>query len=408
MATRIDVKIDGHDTIDGHVAYFLYTTEGGKLFRAQRRYREFPLLVEAISKAGFPTGQAASVLPGRRLTSGPAVIEERTVGLQQFLAALLALFANSPLPPLLRIFLGYPSALDLDGILWNPNADLANGMITKPPGSNATTCAALMKDALSKHAELPCAGRRPLIRRHYEEVNGKSVEKLEYSNEYTWLTYREYGARIEVLGKGLVAFASMKKDDRVCIYAETQLEWMLACQAAFSQSLQVVTVYATLGEEGLVHGVSQTKSKVVIADAKLLKVLASAVANSPAKMRGIKVVYIPDPVRDRDPPAEEAFNSAKAALDAAGVPLIALAGVEQMGIGAEVAAPPELVAEDVAIIMYTSGTVSSCEAQTLRSARVLSPRLLELLCAADRHAQGRTDHAWQCGGSSRRDGSVLS
>ena len=34
----------------------------------------------------------------------------------------------------------------------------------------------------------------------------------------------------------------------------------------------MVTVYATLGEEGFLHGALQTKAKLVVADAKLLKV----------------------------------------------------------------------------------------------------------------------------------------
>merc|ERR1712216_937636 len=116
------------------------------------------------------------------------------------------------------------------------------------------------------------------------------------------MSYNHFGKAISSIGAGLVGLADLKgssttltaalhlctqthrrraicaqPQDRVIIYAETQREWMLAAQGAFSQSLQVVTVYATLGEEGLIHGTTQTKSKVIVADAKLLKIVANAI-----------------------------------------------------------------------------------------------------------------------------------
>jgi acyl-CoA synthetase (AMP-forming)/AMP-acid ligase II len=103
------------------------------------------------------------------------------------------------------------------------------------------------------------------------------------------------------LASGMVAFAKLKPGDKVIIYAETQLEWMLAALAAFTQSLTVVTIYATLGEEGLAHGLSQTKAKLIIADAKLLPKVSKAVTAAGKEMASCKhVVYIGDPVKEHD------------------------------------------------------------------------------------------------------------
>ena len=75
---------------------------------------------------------------------------------------------------------------------------------------------------------------------------------------------------------------------------------MLTAQGAFTQGLTVVTVYATLGEDGLIHGAKQTKAKVIVADAKLLKVLANVFKNSAKEVKDLKkVVYIADSPKAR-------------------------------------------------------------------------------------------------------------
>ena len=140
------------------------------------------------------------------------------------------------------------------------------------------------------------------------------------------------------------------------IYAETQREWMLAAQAAFSQSLQVVTVYATLGEEGLIHGTTQTKTKVIVADAKLLKIVANAIKTNKTDMKSCtSVVYIVDPVQKPDPIAAAAIDAALESLKKAGIKVVTFDELQASGEAAPLpVAPPK--AEDVAVIMYTSGT----------------------------------------------------
>lgn len=61
----------------------------------------------------------------------------------------------------------------------------------------------------------------------------------------------------------------------ICLFPQ------VAAQAAFRQGAVVVTIYATLGEEGVKHGMNETKAPVVVCDGKLLKTLLSALPSCP-------------------------------------------------------------------------------------------------------------------------------
>lgn len=355
MKNTMDVRIDGHVVhADGHVEYTLVTKDGTSQMRSQHRYSEFLSLAKSLPA---PYLAASTHIPGKRLNNGTAIIEERIKGLQGYLDALMAIAGNRSLPKALHRFLGYPSALSSEGILWNEGTDLVSGLVVRPPGSEAATCAELLREAVHAHGNRPCVGRRQLLQRHYEQAGGKEVEKLELGPTYQWMSYREYFGAVQELGRGMVEFAGLGVNERVCLYAETQLDWMLSCQAAFSQALQVVTVYATLGEEGLVHGLAQTRSKLLVVDSKLLRVVASAAKSAPRQLSGVRVVYIQDPVVRPDAKAQAMIDQAKAALDAAGIVSIDLEGLRKLGAATAPSASPRAPsADDVAIIMYTSGT----------------------------------------------------
>ena len=63
----------------------------------------------------------------------------------------------------------------------------------------------------------------------------------------------------------------LKALDTVVIYAETSRPWMIAAYACWRQGFTVGTIYATLGEEGALFGINQSKCKAV-ARQQVLKV----------------------------------------------------------------------------------------------------------------------------------------
>ena len=244
MTTRSQVT--GYTDAKGYTEYTIKT--GG--VQTSHRFSDFLALHAELDLPGKPTFSAS-----KRATHGEAVKSDRQARFEEYLNALIAA-SEGKMPRPLSCFLGLErdqvmeqDVLDKDGVLWNTAAVGTN--ISRPAGSKASTCYELMQEAISRYGAKPAVGRRALLKRHYEALGGgREVEKLELGPSYEWLSYAEYGKAMGELGAGMVGFAGLKPQDRVVIYAETQREWMLAAQAAWTQSLQVVTVGRVLSPTG--------------------------------------------------------------------------------------------------------------------------------------------------------------
>lgn len=214
---------------------------------------------------------------------------------------------------------------------------------SKTPDGCATVFEVL-KNSVSKFPSRNAIGTREVIKVHQIEDKGKKFEKIELANSFTWLSYEEYGARILGLARGIIVTTSIPAKARMVIYAETQRDWMVAALAGFSMSLEVVTIYATLGEEGALFGINQTKAQVVVADHKLLKVL-SKIAPECVHLKQVITIGECDP-------------KMKEVLEGCGKTVLTFDEVVAIGQGAEAASieerPPQ--PEDIAVVMYTSGT----------------------------------------------------
>ena len=157
--------------------------------------------------------------------------------------------------------------------------------------------------------------------------------------------YSEYFDICDSFGAGLQQkIPALAKGDTVVIYAETQREWMQAAYGIWRQGLVVGTIYATLGEDGALFGINQSKCKAVVADGKLLMTLAKICD---------KFTFLKDIIALEEPPAE-----AKATLTKAGMNVHTMAEVVAAGKKSPAPATPP-AADDVAVLMYTSGTTGN-------------------------------------------------
>ncbi|XP_047319725.1 long chain acyl-CoA synthetase 8-like [Impatiens glandulifera] len=206
------------------------------------------------------------------------------------------------------------------------------------PWEGATTMAALFEQSCKKHSRNHFLGTRKLVSRDYVVASdGRKFEKL-HLGEYKWETYGEVFDRASKFASGLIKLGH-DKDRRVAIFADTQAEWFIAFQGCFRQNITVVTIYSSLGEEALIHSLNETQVSTLICDRKQLKKL-DAISSSLKTISN--VVYF------EDDETECASNNQAWSINS-------FTEVEKLG--AESPVHPRLpVKEDVAVIMYTSGS----------------------------------------------------
>ena len=76
--------------------------------------------------------------------------------------------------------------------------------------------------------------------------------------EYTWLTYTQMDETAHQFGCGLRALGNLPQQN-VIIFAETRAEWLLSAIGLFKQNFPLCTLYATLGDEAIIHGINETE-----------------------------------------------------------------------------------------------------------------------------------------------------
>jgi len=240
--------------------------------------------------------------------------------------------------------------VDEAGILWKTSQV---GKFTDSFNDCANLYDSLVMSAKANGPRL-AAGTRQVV--ETQVVDG--FEKLRMANQFDFLTYTQYLKEVENLASGMVqAIPTLKPKDTVVIYAGTSRPWMMSAYACWRQGLTVGTIYDTLGEEGALFGIDQSRCKVVIADSKLLKVLA--------KIAG-QLKYLKDVITIAEPSADAADK-----LKAAGINIHVLDELKANGAKAPSEATPAAPA-DTAVLMYTSGTTGNPKGVLISHKSILS------------------------------------
>jgi len=212
--------------------------------------------------------------------------------------------------------------------------------LVQVPWEGATTMAALFEMASKKYSLRRSLGTRKLINREFvESADGRKFEKL-HLGEYQWDTYAEAFNRACNFASGLIKMGH-KLDSHAAIFSDTRAEWIIAAQGCFRQSLTVVTIYASLGEDALVHSLNETQVSTLICDSKQLKKLPAI----SSKLQSLKhIIYIED-----EPVEAETLNQMNLWTT------LSFTEVEELGKTSHIDARLPS-SSDTAVIMYTSGS----------------------------------------------------
>ena len=161
--------------------------------------------------------------------------------------------------------------------VWS-NADRPSDFSTTPfPGCETVTD--VFNYAVRVNGSRPAVGERRIIN---TETDAKGFEKLHLSDKYDWLTFAQLNEKVANVSSGLINSCGLKPKDKVIIYADTKADSMITAQACFRTNAAVVTIYATLGAEGVQHGINETSASIIVCDGKLLKTVQAVASKCPS------------------------------------------------------------------------------------------------------------------------------
>ncbi|OQR79866.1 long-chain-fatty-acid--CoA ligase 4-like [Tropilaelaps mercedesae] len=204
-----------------------------------------------------------------------------------------------------------------------------------------TTMDQLIRMAIEKFNDRKCLGSREVFSEEEEKQPDGRVFKKYTLGEYRWLRYREVNEKIDLIAAGLLQ-TGIKPRQNLAIFAETRLEWMLTAQALLRNNIRLVTLYATLGKSGLIHGINETEVTHIVTSQDLL---GKIIPILPYISSVTHIIYMENQTSKSPLPAINGIN------------LIPFSKLEEIGLAARKKLQGEVPGpNDTAIIMYTSGS----------------------------------------------------
>ncbi|CAN7939551.1 unnamed protein product [Ixodes hexagonus] len=200
----------------------------------------------------------------------------------------------------------------------------------------------LTRAAVQKYSDRPCLGTRAVLKESEEQKDGKVLKKLSLG-DYEWLTFSEVDRIVDLIGRGIMTLG-LKPREYLGILAETRQEWTLTALACFRVNVPIVTLYATLGEDGIIQALNDTEVTHLVTSYDLMPRICNILCKTPSLTR---VIYM------------ESQTKKELAVFPEKVELIPFSELEKRGKAADAALKEETpTRDDVVLIMYTSGTTS--------------------------------------------------
>lgn len=236
----------------------------------------------------------------------------------------------------------------MDGDCWKKSPDIGNpvgrALVKELEKLSLITVPDLFKFSAERNGNQPCMGTRSIIIRNHEEVKGKMFEKMELGN-YSWRTYGDVHKDVHSVSSSLLSLDIQPKT-RIAMFAETRADWYTFAVGAMHAGMTIVTLYTNLHDASIVHGINETEVETVVTSFELLPRL-SKLLHECCHVR--RIIVFEDQL-------EGIGNAEKVPTSVRVIPYSDFCKLGKNDQTRNIQSPKP---DDIAIIMYTSGSTGN-------------------------------------------------
>lgn len=237
------------------------------------------------------------------------------------------------------------------------------GNLVNSPYDGVTTLYELVTRAFKVHGARNCMAQREYLGQHSPTVKAFGPTSFRTYDQVKDASFK-FGASLRAAG--LVSCPDKATLDQLttsctlAIFENTCPEWMIGAMGAYTQSISVTTVYATLGIDAVVDSINAGVIRAILCNKKSVAVLLSKISDMPTLKQ---IIYTNDMVA---PDENVAIPAAPSGVNVTSFEDFVNAGDTK----AFPAVPPK--PDTCAVIMYTSGSTGKPKGVTVTHKNVLS------------------------------------
>lgn len=214
----------------------------------------------------------------------------------------------------------------------------------------------MYSSSAKKHSDLPCLGFRPWT--------GDGDAR----GDYKYLTYGEVDVTVGHISSALNSLG-LKFQESVGLYSKNRPEWLQVHLANQKMGYKTTALYSTLGDDAVKYIIDHGEVKVAFVEKSAVKPMLSAISQLVAEdnLKFLTHVVVFD--------HQEVFGNAPETIDEdhrteaekLGVKFFGLSELIKMGQDAGECKQADVDKEDVAFLMYTSGTTGNPKGVLLKN-----------------------------------------